>query len=90
MQYLGGKSKIAKWLCAAIAPVRRGREFWEPFCGGLSVSVALSESGPGLVSDANHALIALYRAVAAGWDPPSTVSEDDYKRARARYPTSTR
>jgi DNA adenine methylase len=82
MQYLGGKSKIAKWLAAAIRPVRAGRPFWDAFCGGLSCAVALSEDGPGLATDANLALVSLYRAVAAGWDPPATVSEDEYRAAR--------
>ena len=89
MQYLGGKSKIAKWLASAIRPALRRpdgsrREFWDAFCGGLSVTLALSETGsPGLATDANPALVALYQAVAAGWDPPSVVTEDDYRAARA-------
>ena len=62
--------------------VARGpREFWDPFCGGLSVSVALGGRGP--ITDANPALIALYQAVAAGWDPPEYVSESEYQAARA-------
>lgn len=90
MQYLGGKSKIARWLNAAIRPARRGRRFWDAFCGGLSMAVALSEDGPGFVSDANPALLSLYQAVATGWDPPSTLSEDDYKFARTLPDTDPR
>lgn len=82
MQYLGGKTKIAKRLVAAMSPIRAGRPFWEPFCGGLSVSVALAAEGPGLVSDANPALISLYRAVADGWDPPTSLSEEMYAFAK--------
>lgn len=84
MQYLGGKSKIARWLVAAIRPRLAGREFWDAFCGGLSVSLALSETGArGLATDANPALIALYQAVAEGWDPPAVVTEDEYRAAKA-------
>jgi DNA adenine methylase len=82
MQYLGGKSKIAKKLAAAIEPTLRGRYFWEPFCGGLSMSVALSAISPGYVTDGNPALIALYKAVAAGWQPPTVFSYDSWVAAK--------
>lgn len=80
---MGGKSKIAKHLCAAINPVRRGRTAWDAFCGGLSMSAELAKAGPVISSDANPALISLYQYVAAGWDPPENVSEEEYKAAKA-------
>lgn len=83
MQYLGGKSKIAKWLCACIKPARQGRVVWDAFCGGLSISAELSKTGPVLTTDANVALISLYQAVANGWDPPAAVTEEQYKAGRA-------
>lgn len=79
MRYLGGKSRIAKRIAAAMSP--RG-PWWEPFCGGLSVSVHLAKYGPGLVSDIHPALIALYRAVRAGWEPPTSLSREEYAAAR--------
>jgi DNA adenine methylase len=84
IQYLGGKSKIAKWLCGAINPVRRGeRVVWDAFCGGLSMSAELAKRGPVITSDANPALISLYQAVARGWDPPAIVTEEQYKAGKA-------
>lgn len=80
MRYLGGKTKIARAIAAVVAP--RG-PWWEPFCGGLSVSVALSAYGPGAATDACAPLINMYQAVARGWVPPSTVTEDEYRAARA-------
>lgn len=82
MQYLGGKSRIARRLGEVIREVRRGRRFWDPFCGGLSMSVELSRDAPGLASDVSPALISMYKAVAAGWDPPLTLSEAEYLEAR--------
>jgi len=79
MRYLGGKSRLAKEIAAIVAP--RGY-WWEPFCGGLSVSVQLAKYGPGLVSDANPALIALYQAVRDGWDPPDSISEEEWRNAK--------
>lgn len=79
MQYLGGKSRIARAIADVVAP--QG-PWWEPFCGGLSVSVQLARYGSGLVSDAHPALIALYQAVRAGWVPPESVSREEYEAAR--------
>lgn len=83
MQYLGGKTRIAKEIAAIVNAERRGRAFWDPFCGGLSVSVQLAKGGPGIVSDACAPLISMYQAVRAGWVPPAIVSEDDYRACRA-------
>jgi site-specific DNA-adenine methylase len=79
MRYLGGKSKTAKMIAGVIQP--RGL-WWEPFCGGLSVSVQLAAYGPGIVSDANEALISLYKGVREGWDPPTEATEDEWRDAR--------
>jgi DNA adenine methylase len=83
MQYLGGKSRIAKQLCAAINPARAGRTCWDAFCGGLSVSAELAKGGDVISTDSNLALISLYQAVVAGWDPPSVVTEEEYQAAKA-------
>lgn len=81
LRYLGGKSRIAKALAKTIRERMGARPFWEPFCGGLSMSVALG--GPGVVSDGHPALIALYEAVASGWDPPAVVSREERDAALA-------
>ncbi len=83
MQYLGGKTTIAGKVAAIVNAERCGRPFWEPFCGGLSVSTKLAAGGPGIVSDAFAPLIALYQAVKGGWIPPETLSEAEYQAARA-------
>lgn len=84
MQYQGGKTRASKWLVETLRADGAQGPFWEPFCGGLGASVALAEAfGPGLHSDANAALVALYAAVADGWDPPTAVSEAEYAAAKA-------
>ena len=81
MQYLGGKSRIAKELAKVIRDqVGPDRTFWDPFCGGLSMSLALG--GDGLISDVSLPLISLYRAVASGWIPPREVTHTQYVLAR--------
>jgi DNA adenine methylase len=91
MQYMGGKSRIARQLAAIIDCARRpGQLAWDPFCGGLSMSVALSASGPVHSSDKNPALIAMYNALRAGWEPPVEVSREEYRAARALPDTDPR
>lgn len=84
MQYFGGKAKIAKRLVAAMRPEHiRGVAVWEPFCGGLNMTRALAGAGAlVLATDANQALISLYRAVAAGWDPPSELTSEQWQAAK--------
>ncbi len=84
MQYMGGKSRIAKQLAEVIDRVRKpGQIVWDPFCGGLSMAVALSKNGPVWATDVNPALINLYKAVQAGWVPPTEVSKDEYQAAKS-------
>lgn len=80
MRYLGGKFRIGRKIAEVVAP--RG-VWWEPFCGGLNVSRHLAAYGPGLVSDSHAALIAMYLAVRGGWEPPESVSREEYAAARA-------
>lgn len=82
MRYLGGKTKVTKFLTSAIVPKLKGRTVWDPFCGGLSMTLALSEHVPVLATDVHTPLISLYQAVANGWDPPDTVSPQEYKEAQ--------
>lgn len=84
MRYMGGKTRIAKQLASIINLVREpGQWVWDPFCGGLSMSVSLSAKGPVWSTDSNAALIALYQAVKAGWQPPESVSREEYQAAKA-------
>lgn len=80
MQYVGGKWKAGKRYAAMIAP--KG-PWWEPFCGGLNVTMHLAKSPyKGLVSDINEDLIGLFKAVRGGWKPPVNVTRDEYYAAK--------
>ena len=81
MRYLGGKSRIGKEIAAIVAP--KGL-WWEPFMGGANVTPHLVASGyPGIASDAHPALMAMYQAVAAGWEPPTEVSKEQWQAAKS-------
>lgn len=82
MRYLGGKSRIASKLALAINEVRTGI-LYEPFCGGLSATVALK---PEYASDLHRPLINTLLAFRGGWLPPEHISEDEYKAAKLLPP----
>jgi DNA adenine methylase len=85
MRYLGGKQRIAKQIGAYLQNQIGNRPYWEPFVGGASVLCQI-DAPHRLASDANDALIDMWQALAAGWEPPDTVTEDDYLTTRALGP----
>lgn len=85
MQYLGGKSRLAKPLAAFLLErfrARPGRVFVEPFCGALNITAAMEPAGYRVASDLNPYLLTLYRALRDGWVPPD-VDEELYARVSA-------
>lgn len=85
MQYLGGKSRLAKRfahvLDDALLDARAGR-FVEPFVGGFNVVPAILPT-PALCADVHPGLVALYDGLQAGtFDPPHSLTEDEYRALR--------
>ena len=60
MRYLGGKTRNANAISKVINHSMNGRDYLEPFCGGLSVSVRI-ESRSMMLSDIHPGLISLYK-----------------------------
>ena len=93
MRYMGGKYRTAKEtarICnLALAHSPPGTAYVEPFCGALGVAQYVNPTGPKILGDINTYLIAMWKAVQAGWIPPSEVSEDLYREVKAnkdRFP----
>lgn len=81
MRYLGGKTQIATELARVVNEYRLpGQPFLDPFCGSLAMGKALG--GAGICSDIHPALIVLYQAIEDGWCPPSTLSKQEWERAK--------
>ena len=81
MQYLGGKSKIRKQVATFLEAMRQPKqEYLEPFVGGGWVLQEMT--GVRYASDGNIALIAMYKALQLGWEPPVFVSEEDYNNIK--------
>lgn len=84
MRYIGGKSRIARFLSPIILSTRP-RFVVEPFCGALNVSLWLVKDDPTVVvyaSDSHSDLVSMWQAVKDGWSPPDSVSRDEYDRLR--------
>jgi DNA adenine methylase len=82
MQYFGGKTRIAPKLAGFMQPFVSGA-YVEPFVGSAAVMVKIS-APVRIGSDINGALITMWRALAAGWQPPENVSEAEYVAVRAK------
>jgi DNA adenine methylase len=67
MQYQGGKEKIAARIAEVINAEKIG-VYHEPFIGGLSIASRV-QADAYILSDANEALITLYKAWREGWRP---------------------
>jgi DNA adenine methylase len=84
MRYLGGKSRIGKQIAAFINPLLvDGAPYYEPFCGACWVTQHIVAPGGRFCSDAHGPLIALWQSLQRGWVPPDTVSEAEYRAAKA-------
>jgi len=87
MQYFGGKKNIAKPIVELLSSLRQGRDYLEPFCGGLWITTGITE-GIRKASDISQPLITMYRALQHGWQPPDTLSEAQYTQLKlTRDPT---
>ena len=87
MRYLGGKSRIAKSLVAAMGANERplGQWFVEPFCGACNVTCAVG--GLRLASDANPWLIHMWESLRSGtWEPPEDLTEERYSELKTTQP----
>lgn len=84
MRYMGGKHRIAKYFMPIVLSARKpGQVYVEPFVGGANTLIRVS--GQRIAADANPYLIAMWKAVQAGWQPPDVVTEDEYNAVKADF-----
>lgn len=89
MHYLGGKFRIRKQIAEYLRSVRKPDQLYvEPFVGAAWVLQEMD--GLRQASDVCEDLILLYRALQEGWDPPTTISEEEYKTLRHAPPSALR
>lgn len=87
MRYQGGKRRSAKYIApvlarmSAAAPVR---DIGDLFIGSAGIEQACVTLAPvTLGAEICPAIIACYRAVADGWDPPARLTRDEYAAIKA-------
>ena len=81
MQCMGSKRRIAKEILPIILANRAPNQWYvEPFCGGCN-SIDKVDSYR-LANDSNHYLIAMFKALQAGWIPPENVSKEYYNEIK--------
>jgi len=80
MQYMGGKTRIAKSLARVMLDSTIARVgYVEPFVGAGSVAVEMTPHFRHVfLSDASPDLIMMWQALQNGWKPPKIVTEDMY------------
>lgn len=84
MKYMGSKNRIAKYILPIILKDRKeGQWYVEPFCGGCNLIDKVT--GNRIANDANHFLIAMFKALQDGWIPPKEVTEARYKEVKDTY-----
>ena len=81
MQYLGGKSKIAKHLVPFLENQREKKQvFIEPFVGGANIVSKMS--GIRYAYDFNEYLMEMYKGVQNGYELPTIITEEQYKHIK--------
>ena len=77
MRYVGNKTRIAKEILPIILNGREEHQWYiEPFVGAFGSMQFVD--GNRYASDVNPYIIALMKAIRDGWEPPSSISEQEY------------
>jgi DNA adenine methylase len=93
MIYLGGKHYAGKAIAAELRKAYTpGAPYYEPFVGGGHVLYRVAEfiDGPMYVSDLSSDLMILWRAVAAGYEPPTELSREEWAALKIAEPSPLR
>lgn len=80
MHYPGSKDRIAKAILFYMLKNRNDRPYVEPFMGGANVMSNVHGDRYG--NDVNPYLVALWKALQAGWNPPEFIDEDMFTRIK--------
>jgi DNA adenine methylase len=84
MRYMGGKFAIAGQISGLLRQLRVGDQpYLEPFVGGCNI-VPRIVGGVRIASDANPYLITMYKALQTGWEPPQSMTREEWYAIKAR------
>lgn len=81
MKYMGSKNRHAKELLAIMLHNRQQEQYYvEPFAGGFNIIDKVD--GNRIGNDIHHYLVELFKAVQGGWQPPDTITEQQYQHIK--------
>ncbi|MGB1015200.1 MAG: DNA adenine methylase [Nannocystaceae bacterium] len=85
MRYLGGKHRLAKHIVKAILEdlPEKPKRIFDPCCGAMNTVCAFAPHAPTFASDIQPDLICMWQAAIAGWVPPTTLTEQEWRELRA-------
>lgn len=78
MQYLGGKSRIAKPISEIINKYAKNRRFVSLFCGSCAVESKV-ETDDKTLNDSHPYLMAMWNSLNNGWEIPDSISKEQYE-----------
>jgi len=82
MRYVGSKARFRKELLPIILADRDpDQHYVEPFAGGFNLICHVD--GPRIGNDIDSDVVACMKAISEGWDPPETLSEQEYSEIRS-------
>lgn len=82
MKYIGSKARHAMYLAPFILDALLPKQMYvEPFCGGCNMLQNVLQEHR-MANDQHPFLIAMFKAVQQGWEPPDALSEGEYADIR--------
>jgi len=83
MRYMGNKAKLAARILSIVLRDRRPDQWYvEPFAGGMNMICRVG--GPRIGNDSHGPLVAMWKAVQEGWQPPTIVTKQMYYWVKER------
>lgn len=73
MKYMGSKARISKRILEIIPT--EGRNYVEPFAGGMNMMSSVLNASSRWANDSNSYVIAMFEALLSGWVPPKISKE---------------
>ena len=88
MKYMGSKARLSKHLLPIMLKGRKDNQYWvEPFVGGANIIDKVD--GLRIGGDNNKYLIAMWKKLQQGWNPPEFISRELYNECRDKYNNNT-
>ena len=83
MQYMGGKSRISKYIAEILnSAIDKNTPFVSLFCGSCAIESKV-QADVKILNDKHPYLIAMWQALQNGWIPPDVVTKEEYYRVKA-------